>query len=550
MRAMLGMVFGASLLTGTLIADVPRGLALIGAPDGGVATPDARAAARELSALLGVDVTICESGAPSGSSDAQLIPARYISQNDSIIDHLFGTDASPDMADAVEALRAPTQLRSANGKLDVTLVARAARVNVGQYELNVAGYNGEYAGPVLRVRPGDLLRVRLVNQLNQVTNLHFHGLEVSPLGAGDNMGVLVGVGQSHVYEIRIPRNHRSGVFWYHTHAHGFSERQLMAGLSGMLIVDEPEGAKPAFPGVREQLFVLKNFQASPDGDVYRVLKGYRRDLRTINGQLMPRIEIHPGEKQLWRFSNQSADLIYRLKLEDHRFRVIARDASPAVEEETDELIIPSASRVDVLVEGGAPGQYRLVSERTMTGPAGDDFREQNIGLLVVGGAPAPRTARLSPRAPEPDMSALPVMAKRLVVFSEEDDSSKFYLNGRVFDHQRVDIRAPLGNVEEWTIRNSSDELHVFHIHQVNFQVVEVNGVQQPYEGRVDNVTVPINGEVKIRIAFTNPNIVGRFMLHCHILEHEDKGMMAQIEVYDPRAGLSSGVDARAESQAH
>ena len=173
-----------------------------------------------------------------------------------------------------------------------------------------------------------------------------------------------------------------------------------------------------------------------------------------------------------------------------------------------------------------------------------------MGLLVVDGAAAPRTARISPRAPEPDMSAWPVMEKRLVVFSEEDDSSRFYLNGRVFDHQRVDMRAPLGNIEEWTIRNSSDELHVFHIHQVNFQVVEVNGARQPYEGRVDNVTVPINGEVKIRIAFTNPNIVGRFMLHCHILEHEDKGMMAQIEVYDPKAATRSASDARAEPHGH
>lgn len=550
MRAILGVAFGVTLLTGTLLADIPSGLALIGAPDRMASSPDAREASRALSTLLGVDVPICESGEPPASPDAQLIKASFKSQNDSVIDHFFGTDASPDVADAVAALRPPSQLRSVNGKLDVTLIARAARVEVGQYALNVAAYNGEYAGPVLRARPGDLLRVRLVNQLNQVTNLHFHGLEVTPQGAGDNMGVIVGVGQSHVYEIRIPRDHRPGVFWYHSHAHGFSERQLMAGLSGMLIIDEPEGVRPAFPGVREQLFVLKNFQASPDGDLYRVLKGYRRDLRTINGQLMPKIEMHPGETQLWRFSNQSADLIYRLKLEGHRFRVMARDASPAVEEATDELIIPSASRVDVLVEGGATGQYRLISERTMTGPAGDDFREQNIGLLVVDGASAPRTARMSPRAPEPDMSAWPVMEKRLVVFSEEDDSSRFYLNGRVFDHQRVDMRAPLGNIEEWTIRNSSDELHVFHIHQVNFQVVEVNGARQPYEGRVDNVTVPINGEVKIRIAFTNPNIVGRFMLHCHILEHEDKGMMAQIEVYDPKAATRSASDARAEPHGH
>jgi FtsP/CotA-like multicopper oxidase with cupredoxin domain len=93
---------------------------------------------------------------------------------------------------------------------------------------------------------------------------------------------------------------------------------------------------------------------------------------------------------------------------------------------------------------------------------------------------------------------------------------------------------PLGSVEEWTVRNDTDDLHVFHIHQLGFQVVAVNGAAVPFEGRVDTVRVPERGTVTLRMAFTDKLIVGRFMFHCHVLKHEDKGMMGQIEVFDPR----------------
>jgi suppressor of ftsI len=95
---------------------------------------------------------------------------------------------------------------------------------------------------------------------------------------------------------------------------------------------------------------------------------------------------------------------------------------------------------------------------------------------------------------------------------------------------RTDIRVKLGAIEEWTIRNEADELHTFHIHQGPYQLIEINGVPQPADDHRDIVDVPIGGEVKVIIPFTNPLIVGRFVYHCHILSHEDKGMMATIEV--------------------
>jgi FtsP/CotA-like multicopper oxidase with cupredoxin domain len=126
-----------------------------------------------------------------------------------------------------------------------------------------------------------------------------------------------------------------------------------------------------------------------------------------------------------------------------------------------------------------------------------------------------------------------VSGLRTVVFSEgetADGKDVFYINGKTFDPDRLDTRVRLGAVEEWTIRNESDELHDFHIHQTRFQLVEVNGTPQPLDGYYDTVNVPVRGEIKIIIPFTDPVMVGKFVYHCHLLSHEDKGMMATIEV--------------------
>jgi FtsP/CotA-like multicopper oxidase with cupredoxin domain len=133
------------------------------------------------------------------------------------------------------------------------------------------------------------------------------------------------------------------------------------------------------------------------------------------------------------------------------------------------------------------------------------------------------------------ISGIRIDAKRLIVFSEDVVTGLFFINHQTFDAKRVDVRVPLGSIEDWTIRNASEELHVFHMHQLPFQVISINGKAQTFNGLRDTIDVPIHGEVVVRMAFTDPTILGRFMYHCHILEHEDKGMMAQIEVFDPKA---------------
>lgn len=457
-------------------------------------------------------------------------------------DSLIPSPASLPPSAAVDPLKTPLEYRSENGRLDVTLVATRGPMMLGNFKIEGATYNGVYGGPVLRLKPGDTLHMKLVNRLAQATNVHFHGLEVSPQGHGDNSMHMVGPGESWDYEIPIAKDHAPGVYWFHTHAHSFAERQLMAGLSGTLVIEGFQDQVPATKPLRERLFALKDYAPDGKGELARVPKPFNFTIKTINGQLMPTIDIRPGETQLWRLSGQTANAFFRLSLEGHTFTIVGRDSRPIPKAETvKEVMIGPSERMDVLVTASAAGKYRLVAEKTSTGPAGDMFAAQNLALMVSApDASLPPPAPLAPLTiSDAGLKPIPgghIDERRLISFSEDPVTGLFFINHTTFDHERVDVKVPLGNIEEWTIRNASDELHIFHIHQAPFQVVSINGKDVPFGGLQDTVNVPIHGEVKIRIAFTNPAIVGRFMFHCHILEHEDKGMMQQIEVYDPKIG--------------
>jgi FtsP/CotA-like multicopper oxidase with cupredoxin domain len=166
-----------------------------------------------------------------------------------------------------------------------------------------------------------------------------------------------------------------------------------------------------------------------------------------------------------------------------------------------------------------------------TGPSGNQYPEAVLATLAVQGPAVAR--RVLPRALSPvhDLRG-EVTGRRTVVLSEghRNGEDSFYIDGKQFDPDRVDTRVRLGAVELWTIRNDSDELHDFHIHQGGFQLVEVNGKPQPLDGYYDTVNVPTRGEIKIIVPFTDSTMVGKFVYHCHLLSHEDKGMMATIEV--------------------
>jgi FtsP/CotA-like multicopper oxidase with cupredoxin domain len=428
------------------------------------------------------------------------------------------------------------EFRSEGGVLTATLEATQQKIRVGEVELDGAVYNGAYAGPVLRVHPGDTMRIKLVNHLSEPTNLHFHGIQTSPLGNSDNMHVVVEPGASFDYVVKIPKTQPPGLYWYHDHMHRLAEKHVMEGLSGALIVEGLARQFPELDGITEQLFVLKDYSFDDSDDP--VIENLHEYVQSINGQAFSMLDLRPGETQLWRFTNQSGNLYFHVALTGHKFRIIADDGAAATTEtETEVLNIAPASRLEVLVTGGTPGVYDLVSRNVLTGTGDALSRDRVLGRLTVAGDPVQPVPHIASFPASADLRSRKIDAYRTVEFTQKNDGVHFYLNGRIYDHDRIDTRVPLGNVEEWTIRNNSDDMHVFHIHQVSFQVTERNGETQPFTGYEDVVRVPERGEIKIRMAFTDPVIVGQFMYHCHVLKHEDGGMMANIEVYDPKVGV-------------
>jgi FtsP/CotA-like multicopper oxidase with cupredoxin domain len=428
-------------------------------------------------------------------------------------------------------LRDPPQVVSHGGVLRARLVVERRRVEVGGRKLWALTYNGRYMPPTLRFNPGDRMELALENRLTTFTNLHVHGLNVSPGGNADNIFLHIKPGQTYHFSYRFPKGLAPGTYWYHSHADPISAPQVGGGMSGVIVVDGLQRyLPPGLRGITEHVIALKDFQVQGDTVRTQGLKIGAPTNRTVDGQLNPAIRIRPGETQLWRLANVSANIYYRVHLDGQRFTVIARDANPVPRTwSADSLLIPAGARFDVLVQGGPPGRTLLRTLPFDTGPAGNKFPEATLATVLSGGAPVHRAVLPTTFAPEEDLSRAPIAARHTLVFSENKAGTAFFINGRRFDMSRVDLRSKLNTVEEWTVRNDSDEDHSFHVHVNDFQLMSVDGRPPPHPGdRMDTTNVPAHGQIVLRIRFAH--FTGKTVLHCHILNHEDAGMMAVLEI--------------------
>ena len=448
----------------------------------------------------------------------------------------------------------PEIINSRNGVLQVTLTQAPARITVAGRSFTSNVFNGQYIPPVLKMQRGDRLELELVNRIDkadiqidgpQSTNLHYHGMVVPPKAPGDDVFLDVGAGASYAYTWQVPMNHEQGTHWYHPHSHGLVEPQILSGMSGMLVVD---GLIPqhytAFLGLRERHLLLKDIvlpNADPDA----------ANTKTINGLLGGTLRMRPGEMQVWNLGNLGADAYFDFAVDGAQLWEINRDGNVLVQPKPlSSVYLPPGGRSTVVVV--APLQIGNYGVRTLaveTGPQGDPNPEVRLATLAVGGAPVDSTAlqaRLLLPADSPntigdtpaELLSLPITRRRVVTFSETPDGNTFFIDGKEYDPGRDDITVTLGDVEEWTLRNVSGERHVFHIHQLDFLVTSVNGQPVPPENLNDVVDLPyaqngVPGEVKVIIPFTDPIMVGRFVFHCHIVGHEDAGMMATLVVLAP-----------------
>jgi suppressor of ftsI len=243
-----------------------------------------------------------------------------------------------------------TEAYSHGGILDATIIIEAKHGLVANQSVSSLVYNGSLLGPTLHVKPGERMVVNYVNRLDQPTNLHFHGLHVSPSGSSDNVFRVVGPGETAKYVIDIPANHPTGTFWYHAHVHGLTAAQVGGGMSGLILIEGLEELLPnALHNITQQTFAMKAFP-------WHKFNLTSPTYNTINGEINPVVSISQGETQLWRFASIDPGTYYNITLPGHTFRVIAEDGNPVWEVwDAKHLVLPSGKRFDVLVTGGENG---------------------------------------------------------------------------------------------------------------------------------------------------------------------------------------------------
>ena len=455
-----------------------------------------------------------------------------------------------------EPLAQPEVRRAVAGVLDTRLHIRYRHLDIGGYRLHLRTYDGTLPGPTLRVRPGDTLRIRLVNELPpnrdpqpadhnlpnryNTTNLHVHGMHVSPEGIADNVLREMEPGHAYDIEIPIPASHPPGTYWYHPHRHGSANVQVASGMSGAIIVEGDFDGVPEIAAAADRVLILH--QLAFDGlgtcesfDTVWPMQAAR--LVTLNGQVRPSIAMRPGELQRWRFIQAGFHDYTLLSLDGHELHEIATDglALPAPQAHRSTLVVPG-QHVDFLVRAGAPGTYAL---RTLPFDQGEGPLRTGVlaDVVVAGEAMAMGLPRALPPPPVRSIDDGEVTGRRRITFQTFDPPTggddyrefRFTIDGRLFDPARIDHRIQLGAVEEWEIVNLDAAHHPFHIHTNAFEVTKVNGV--PLRRPVWRDTVNVAGKQSVTIRLRFEDFPGLFVLHCHIFNHEDIGMMQLVEVH-------------------
>jgi FtsP/CotA-like multicopper oxidase with cupredoxin domain len=406
-------------------------------------------------------------------------------------------------------------------------------------------------------------------------NIHYHGTNTSPGCHGDDViHTLINSGKTFTYNLQFPLDEPAGLYWYHPHVHGLAEGAVLGGATGAIVVDGIQNVQHAVAGIPQRILIVRDQivagNPTPGGSIpsWDLSVNYVPIAYPATKPAV--IVMRPGQKELWRVANSAADSILDLQLQydgkPQTLQVVALDGVPTGSQDgtrqgtlvpQTHILIPPAGRVEFIVTGpdATVKTATLMTLNIETGPSGDnDPTRPLIAIHTDRLAPLPALIPAVSAAAVPQrfegLTSEPVTANRKLYFSEvisnpADPSSptNFFItvNGatpKLFSsNDAPSIVTKQGSVEDWTIENRATERHEFHFHQIHFLLLERNGVPVAAQDQqfLDMVDVPFwSGtgpypSVKVRMDFRGPD-VGDFVYHCHILGHEDNGMMAIIRV--------------------
>lgn len=455
----------------------------------------------------------------------------------------------------------------------------------------------QFPAPTLKLKQGDTLDLDITNSLGVPnsaptpdperlpTNFHVHGFIVSPLGTADNIyRVMDANNNAYQTSIPVPDDQQSGIGWYHPHKHGYSADQVYAGLAGFMQVGDPLDAWPGYIGqYQEKLMTLTMANkeqvgtdlmlASPKStSSYSPNGGWQK---YVNGQLNPTMTMQPGETQIWTLGATVRNGSFNLGITDFNGQnpwqstILSYDGnSKNVSPLAYSQILPSGYTKDgvMAVDPGervtmavtaptTPGIYYLVDNLTpRQTPASSPFAIMTI--VVTGPASTQPTPVFTTSGTIPDLFDPNIKIDQHRTFNFSLDNSgpggttAFKINGYTFPNGPM-VTVQAGQVEEWLLTNTTGVDHPFHLHQNDIAVISINGqsvsttgsLPYPYISLRDTVNIPAGGTAVIR--FRASSEVGKFVFHCHILPHEDSGMMMSVlagpNADERRVALGAGV---------
>ena len=405
-------------------------------------------------------------------------------------------------------------------------------------------------------------------------NIHYHGTNVPPTCHQDEvLTTLVNAGDSYDYDVHFPTDEPPGLYWYHPHIHGISEPAVLGGASGAIVVDGIENVNPEVAGLPARTLIIRDNLVPGNPTPGGAIPSWDISLNYIPipypGFTPVAVPMKPNQKEFWRVLNASADTIIDLQLQyDHvaqPLTVVALDGVPTGSQDglrrgesavTTHILLPPASRAEFIICGPSlkVKSAVLYTQNIDTGPDGDNDPTRPILALKASNTAAEPLLRIGNTSSLPPserffgLANMMPTAHRKLYFSEvlsdpsnPNSPTNFFItvDGQtpvLFDPSNPPaIVTTQGAVEDWTIENHALENHEFHIHQIHFLLLEENGKSVDTGQYLDTVQVPYwSGtgpypSVKLRLDFRGP-VVGDFVYHCHILGHEDSGMMAIIRV--------------------
>jgi FtsP/CotA-like multicopper oxidase with cupredoxin domain len=425
-------------------------------------------------------------------------------------------------------------------------------------------------------------------------NVHFHGVDTPPTCHGDEVvHTLINSGESFDYHVKFSNHQTPGLYWYHPHVHGQSEQAVKGGASGAIVVDGLENLQPIVAGLPERTLIVRDQTVAGDptpGGVVPTSDVTLNYVPIAYPALTPAtIAIRPGQREFWRVLNASAETVLDIALVydgiDQPLDVVGLDGVPTSSRDgtsmggvltRSHLLIPAAGRAEFIVSGPTEKvrSASLVTRSIAMGPDGDNDTARTLARLVTDGSGAAASSRALPKpsAPAPRDSPDPlggvaITARRSLYVSETsldpyDPASKikYFITvdgatAQTFDPANLPaIVTTEGAVEEWTIENRSREMHEFHIHQIHFKLATRNGAALPADQQqyLDTTEIPFwtgtGPYPSITVLVDFRGVTGDLLYHCHMLDHEDGGMMAIVRVL-PRRGTTREQPGRSSTPA-